>query len=121
MIDTLAVTYILLSRAGRLLSTRPSPATLWRWAQRGIDGVKLRTYKIGGRRYTTAADLEHFVASLSAPRSGDMPLPTTGDQERKAVAAVRAEAIFGPANVRDDPSGRDAKGEDRPRKRGQGK
>ena len=43
MIEGLAAIYILLTKAGRLLSTRPSAATMNRWASRGSRGVVLRT------------------------------------------------------------------------------
>jgi len=108
MIEALASTYILLSKSGRLLSTGPSPATMWRWSLKGIDGVKLKTYKIGGRRYTTAADLENFVARLNGPTSPGVATPDRRDQKRQAVAAERAEAIFGSAstdNAQTRPSG----------------
>jgi hypothetical protein len=96
MLETLAATLILLSKAGRLLPTNPSPATLHRWAFKGINGVKLETYKIGGRRYTTAEALERFVFRLSESRASDAPSPPSRQvEERKARAAERAEAIYG--------------------------
>jgi hypothetical protein len=96
MVDALATEYILLSRAGRLLSTRPSAATLWRWATRGVGGVRLETYKIGGRRYTTAEALERFVACLSNPSAASVPTaPSRRDREHKDRAAARAESIYG--------------------------
>jgi hypothetical protein len=97
MIEALTATYVLLSRAGHLLSTRPSPATLWRWAAKGVDGVQLETFKIGGRRYTTAEALERFVARLSASRPSGTPPPSPSrlEEGRKAHAAARAKEIYG--------------------------
>jgi hypothetical protein len=94
MIEALAVTYILLSKAGRLLSTKPSPATLSRWAFKGVDGVKLETYKIGGRRYTTAEALDRFVARLNGPRSTNLPQVSSRRERQKDLAAERAKAIY---------------------------
>ena len=108
--------YFLLVKAGRRLSTNPSVATLHRWASKGARGVILKTYLIGGRRYTTAEDLEDFVARLNEPRGRDVPPTSKREQERKAVAAVRAEAIFGPISHDDEPTARRGKGQRRPRK-----
>jgi hypothetical protein len=52
---------------------RPHPSTFVRWALKGIwvlngagkERVRLETVKIGGRRYTSRAALERFVARLT--------------------------------------------------------
>ena len=48
----------------------PHVATIIRWALRGVgkDRIKLETVKIGGRRYTSRAALERFVARLTGAR-----------------------------------------------------
>jgi hypothetical protein len=94
MIEALAVTYVLLSRAGCLLSTNPSPATLWRWAFRGVDGVKLQSFKIGGRRYTTAEALDRFVACLNGPRAANEPPVSSLREQQKDLASRRASEIY---------------------------
>ena len=94
MIEALAATFVLLSKAGRLLSTNPSSATLWRWAFKGIDGVKLEAYKIGGRRYTTAEALDRFVARLNGPRSANEPPESSLRRRQKDQASQRASEIY---------------------------
>jgi hypothetical protein len=94
MIEALAVTYYLLSKAGRLLPTNPSAATMWRWALKGVDGVKLHTTKIGGRRYTTAEDLDLFVARLNGPRSANEPAESSLRERQKDQASQRAREIY---------------------------
>jgi hypothetical protein len=94
MIEALAATFVLLSKAGRLLSTNPSPATMWRWALKGVDGVKLETFKIGGRRYTTAEALDRFVARLNGPRSANEPPESLLRERQKDLASQRASAIY---------------------------
>ena len=48
-----------------------SPATVARWATRGVRGVRLRTFVLGGRRFTTPALIEEFMAlSTAAASSG---------------------------------------------------
>ncbi|NQT20881.1 MAG: DUF1580 domain-containing protein [Planctomycetes bacterium] len=36
-------------------------STVFRWAQRGVAGRKLRTWRLGGRRITTIRALEEFI------------------------------------------------------------
>jgi hypothetical protein len=83
------------------------PAALWRWCRKGIlarsgERVRLKHYRIGGRLYTTEADLvaffdavtaadaEHFVARSAAVTS----IPTRGrpaEARAREVAAAQAE------------------------------
>jgi hypothetical protein len=94
MIEALAATFVLLSKAGRLLSTNPSPATMWRWALRGVDGVKLETFKIGGRRYTTPDSVEKFVSRLNSPRAANEPQASSLRERQKDLASQRASDIY---------------------------
>ncbi len=63
----------------RLVEDHPQfPASVdaqkfYRWMQQGIDGVRLATVKIGGRRFTSWAAYESFVAALSTPRENPTP------------------------------------------------
>lgn len=83
-----------LAEAARRLPNRPHVSTLWRWYLRGVRGVRLKTVVVGGRRYTTAAYLEDFVAHLSAPRSSASPPESRLRADQKARAAERAAAAF---------------------------
>ena len=49
----------------RRFGKRPNVASVWRWATRGVKGVKLATISLGRYRYTTASALEHFIAETS--------------------------------------------------------
>ena len=55
----------------RVLRKRPSPATAWRWVNRGVkttDGrVKLRALRIGGGIYATAEDVQAFIDAQNPP------------------------------------------------------
>ena len=55
-----------LSEASRLIPTRPSVSSLWRWSTRGISGVRLETRKIGGQRFTTESAVERFLDACNA-------------------------------------------------------
>ena len=50
-------------RAGK----RPHVATLYRWATRGCQGVKLETIRVGGTLCTSAEALQRFCERLSNP------------------------------------------------------
>jgi hypothetical protein len=45
-------------------------STVWRWTLKGVHGIKLRTVKLGGRRYVLEPDLEAFVREVSAQAEG---------------------------------------------------
>ena len=51
-----------ISKACQYIPNRPHISTVWRWIQRGVDGEKLETIKIGGRRYTTLKAINKFIS-----------------------------------------------------------
>lgn len=63
-----------------------APETAWRWALRGVRGVKLESYVLGGRRFTTREACERFLAALNglAPLKPAVTRPTS-----RAEAAAR--------------------------------
>ncbi len=61
-----------LSKAADFFPLRPHHATIWRWAMRGVKGVKLETWLAGGKhRYTTPAAIERFLAAMNAQHPDD--------------------------------------------------
>ena len=59
-----------LAEAAQLCPGRPHYSALWRWCRKGIkvrgdECVRLRHFRIGGRIYTTQADLSRFFKSLA--------------------------------------------------------
>ena len=72
-------------------------STLWRWAKRGVQGVRLETIRIGGRTYTSREALQRF-----AIRRTVQPTPTDNEpqtprsrQRRQEQARRRVEQILG--------------------------
>jgi hypothetical protein len=53
----------------RRSDTRLHVRTVFRWALRGLRGVRLRTTLVGGQRCTTLADLYAFFAAVDAART----------------------------------------------------
>jgi len=48
------------------LAGKPHHTTLQRWATVGVNGVVLRTVKVGARRFIPLAALDEFIAALNA-------------------------------------------------------
>ena len=83
-----------LTKVPDFIPGRPNISTCWRWASKGVRGVKLATIIIGGRRYVTLAALEDFLESLNT----DTPATkndTDADMARRAREASHALADLG--------------------------
>jgi hypothetical protein len=49
----------------RRFKKRPHAATLYRWAKKGLRGVRLETIRVGGTLCTSTAALQRFFDALS--------------------------------------------------------
>lgn len=67
MIDFENEDLLTLAQATKAIPGRPSISTLYRWTQRGIEGVKLETIKLGGKRFTSKEAIRRFVERTTAP------------------------------------------------------
>jgi Protein of unknown function (DUF1580) len=76
------------------IASHPSPATLYRWALKGVRGIKLETVMMGGRRYTSDEAVDRFFARLSHPQPSPTPTPTKLRAEQIVRAARKAAATF---------------------------
>jgi hypothetical protein len=90
-IDPLQKNTLTLAQAAKQLPSlrkgRPiSSSTLWRWALRGLRGVRLTTAKIGGVRVTTEDALREFFAKLSA-------LDTVSGQTSEVISEYEQKQI----------------------------
>src|SRR5262245_39482752 len=78
-------------RLPRLTADRPvSPATLWRWAHRGVRGVRLETWRLGGRTATSLEALRRFVAARSDPAC---PAGSSADPPHQAAVEAQLDAL----------------------------
>ena len=93
MIDTTNEQLLSLREAAASLPTRPHLCTIHRWRLRGIGGVKLGTVKIGGRRYTSAEELDRFIAATTAAADGSPPPTRTPRQRQRAIERAEAELL----------------------------
>jgi hypothetical protein len=64
-LDLLAEDVIRLNEVPHEIPGRVDVSTVWRWAQRGVGGVKLETVKVGGKKLTSRQALSRFIAATS--------------------------------------------------------
>lgn len=78
----------------RIDGKRVHASTIWRWAQRGIRGIRLETRRVGGRFFTSREALERFTRALAElPPPGRQRAATMKDpKEARDRAIARAEA-----------------------------
>lgn len=74
----------------RRFGRRPNVASVWRWATRGIKGVRLATIALGRFRYTTESALERFIADTSGLDAGRERIAGAS----KATAFTNVTAAF---------------------------
>lgn len=53
-----------LPEASRSLPGNPHPTTIYRWATRGVSGVRLESLRVGGRFYTSSEAIDRFLGRL---------------------------------------------------------
>lgn len=85
--------------AGRRPGKRVNVATVYRWARRGVRGVRLEAVAVGGMLKTSREAVLRFLERLNARRSGAgepaTPPRLDGSKGARAKAAKEAERIFG--------------------------
>lgn len=80
----------------RRFGRRPNVATIWRWAIRGLRGVRLQTIALGRYRYTTRSAIERFIEQTSAvigPRDTAPTASTRDPDEQSFSAGERSAAV----------------------------
>lgn len=68
-----------------------NPTTVWRWASRGVRGVKLETINVGARRYSSRPAFERFVERTTAVANGEAIPSRTTRQKEAAISRAEAE------------------------------
>lgn len=72
-------------------------SAIYRWIQRGVQGVHLEAIRIGGTTYTSAEALQRFADRQSQASTDDPPvLVRTSSSRQREIdeAAKRAEVIL---------------------------
>lgn len=61
--------YLLVREACAILPGRPHLNTVRRWMNDGVNGVKLRSTRFGGKRLTTEEWCDEFIAAVQSAHS----------------------------------------------------
>jgi hypothetical protein len=86
-----------LADAGKLVGVHASQ--LHRWSSKGVRGVRLRTFLIGGKRKTAPKLIEEFLQALNAPHFIDEETEQL-NARRHSDAAEALDAVLKPRKRR---------------------
>ena len=75
---------------------KPNVATIYRWMQLGVKGVRLEFVQVGGTRCTTREALQRFCEELTSRQN---PAPSLGTRCRQRAAVKRAERVLDRAGI----------------------
>jgi hypothetical protein len=100
MIDLIREKPLTFSQAARLIPSGmgdSGPAhvsTIYRWAQKGQDGVRLEAVRLGGRWVTSAEAIQRFVEAVTEAYAPALA-PRVADVAREEAEARRILAAAG--------------------------
>ena len=86
----------------RLNGKRLHASTIWRWARKGLSGVKLETRRVGARFVTSAEALDRFakrLAEIELPEHPKADTPRPRSSARRGKALARAESRLAAAGI----------------------
>jgi len=87
---------ITINQAAQIIPGRPNPATVWRWINTGVRGLRLEAVPCGGRWFTSKEAVERFLNAM-ASRAGQR-VSKTESAARKA-RIKRAEQKLAAAGI----------------------
>jgi len=73
--------------------------TIWRWRQRGVRGIRLETFMLGGRRFTTQEAHCRFVEATTAAADGPQAATPARTNRQREAAIDRAERALDAAGI----------------------
>ena len=97
MVNIQSESALSLSQAARSLPGRPHLSTIHRWRLNGVRGVRLETFLVGGRRFTSREALDRFSERVTAAANGE-PAPRRTNRQR-AAAISQAERELNAAGI----------------------
>jgi len=86
-LDSLIEDAVPVTAAAQFVPGRPNTSTVWRWCSRGVRGVKLQTFFVGGRRMTSKRFIAEFLERLNA---GNPAADEHADVQRRGREAGKA-------------------------------
>ena len=90
-----AAKYVSKRVKGRQGGRKLNVATVYRWTDRGIRGIRLECTQVGGTRATSVEALERFFARLA----GNEPAPARATPASKKRAVAAAERLLDKAGI----------------------
>jgi hypothetical protein len=93
-----------------------SPVTSWRWALRGLRGIRLPTLKVGNKRVTTRSLFSQWCQDVTQASDGVFkPNSPQVPSQKKLLENVEAEAVrlglcHAPKSTVNESNGRSASG-----------
>ena len=79
-------TFVPIAKASREFRPPVSTPTVQRWIRVGVNGVKLATIKIGGRRYTTKTAIREFLLAQQKTEPEIVRSETRKGMSKKMIA-----------------------------------
>ncbi|MBW7866548.1 MAG: DUF1580 domain-containing protein [Candidatus Hydrogenedentes bacterium] len=81
-----------LTEAAKRLPGRPALSTVWRWATKGQNGIRLETRRYGRKWFTSAEALDDFARALAARSIEKLDRPAAPAQAKpKARSAAKRQ------------------------------
>jgi hypothetical protein len=78
---------------------RPHPTTTHRWRLRGINNVRLKTVKYGGRRMASVESVVRFLEAVTQATDGESVTSTSRTNRRRQTDFKRAECKLDQAGI----------------------
>jgi len=73
--------------------------TIWRWRQKGIRGVRLESFMVGGRRFTTHEAFVRFVERTTKAVDGELATTKVRTNRQRMADIARAERLLDEAGI----------------------
>ena len=67
--------------------------TVWRWALKGVRGVRLESFCCGAKRLTSVEALERFVRRTTEAAGGILPAETTETARKHEIDKAEAACV----------------------------
>lgn len=63
-------------------------STVWRWAQKGVRSIRLETFCVGGRRFTSEEAFARFVELTTAAAESERSVSSVRRQDEEETQGV---------------------------------
>src|SRR5947208_1991902 len=82
--------------ARQYIPGRPHVSQVYRWAMRGLRGVRLEWVQVGGRRFTSREAIDRFISAMTAAAKGEaLPPPAASTAARRKRDAQDTRELAG--------------------------